>query len=456
MTDGNETILNNGLNPALPPLIIGGGLSGCEAALQLSARGIASELWEMRPSVMTEAHVSGGLAELVCSNSFKSEDPVRAQGLLKLELDQLGCRLLGLARECRLPGGAALVLDREQFSQKVSETIEADPLVTLKRERFEDLQVQLATGRLVILATGPLTSDGLWQQLTELLGDGGCYFYDATSPVISTKGINHDIVFSQSRYDKGGGDDYLNCPFEKDEYEAFREALLAAEVYPINAADKYLLFEGCLPIEELANRGEGTMRHGCLKPKGLVDPRTGRMPYAAVQLRWEDAFQSAMSLVGFQTRLRFGEQDRVFGMIPGLEKAKIMRYGRMHRNSYVEAPKVMMPTLQVKGLPNLIITGQLTGLEGYMSAISTGLLAGINAARLLSGNEAQVPPEKSCLGAMMQFMVNPGHKEYRPTAFQYGMLKWLPERIRRDRKAELIRTEAEAAWQAMQVLGAGN
>ncbi|MCB1219381.1 MAG: methylenetetrahydrofolate--tRNA-(uracil(54)-C(5))-methyltransferase (FADH(2)-oxidizing) TrmFO [Planctomycetales bacterium] len=440
------------LDASLPPLIIGGGLSGCEAALQLSARGIASELWEMRPTVMTEAHVSEGLAELVCSNSFKSEDPVRAQGLLKLELDSLGCKLLQIARECRLPGGAALVLDREQFSAKVTETIEADPLVTLRRERFEELQAQLATGRLVIMATGPLTSDGLWQQLSELLGDGGCYFYDATSPVISTKGINHDVVFSQSRYDKGGGDDYLNCPFEKDEYEAFRAALLAAEVYPINAADKYLLFEGCLPIEELANRGEGTMRHGCLKPKGLVDPRTGRMPYAAVQLRWEDAFQNAMSLVGFQTRLRFGEQDRVFAMIPGLEQVKIMRYGRMHRNSYVEAPKVMLPTLQVREHPNLIITGQLTGLEGYMSAISTGLLAGINASRLLSGNDPQVPPEKSCLGAMMQFMVNPGHKEYRPTAFQYGMLKWLPEKIRRDRKADLIRTEAEAAWTAMESL----
>ncbi len=440
------------LNPALPPLIIGGGLSGCEAALQLAARGIASEIWEQRPTFGTEAHVSEGLAELVCSNSFKSEDPVRAQGLLKLELDQLGCRLLQIARECRLPGGAALVLDREQFSAKVTDAIEASPLITLKRERFENLQAELATGRLVILATGPLTSDGLWQQLSELLGDGGCYFYDATSPVISTKGINRDIVFSQSRYDKGGGDDYLNCPFEKEEYEAFRAALLAGEVYPINAADKYLLFEGCLPIEELANRGEGTMRHGCLKPKGLVDPRTGRMPYAAVQLRWEDAFQSAMSLVGFQTRLRFGEQDRIFGMIPGLEKVKIMRYGRMHRNSYVEAPKVMLPTLQVREHPNLLITGQLTGLEGYMSAISTGLLAGINASKLLAGEVATVPPEKSCLGAMILFMVNPGHKAYRPTAFQYGMLKWLPEKIRRDRKAELIRTEAEAAWELLESL----
>ena len=433
-------------------LIIGGGLSGCEAALQLAARGIASEVWEQRPHFATEAHVSDGLAELVCSNSFKSEDPLRAQGLLKLELDQLGCRLLQLARDCRLPGGAALVLDREQFSAKVTEAIASNPLITLRRERFEDLPAQLATGRLVILATGPLTSDGLWQQLSALLGDGGCYFYDATSPVIATQGIDRSIVFSQSRYDKGGGDDYLNCPFEKDEYEAFREALLTAEVYPINAADRYLLFEGCLPIEELANRGEGTMRHGCLKPKGLVDPRTGRMPFAAVQLRWEDAFQSAMSLVGFQTRLRFGEQDRVFAMIPGLAKVKIMRYGRMHRNSYVEAPKVMLPTLQVQGHPNLLITGQLTGLEGYMSAISTGLLAGINAAKLLGGEPATLPPDKSCLGAMISFMVNPGHKEYRPTAFQFGMLKWLPEKIRRDRKAELIRSEAEAAWEEMTFL----
>lgn len=437
------------LNPALPVLIIGGGLSGCEASLQLAARGIASEIWEQRPAFGTEAHVTEGLAELVCSNSFKSEDPVRAQGLLKLELDRLGCQLLELGRACRLPGGAALVLDREQFSAKVGEAIKGNPLISLRRERFEDLPAQLATGRLVIMATGPLTSDGLWQQLSELLGDGGCYFYDATSPVMESKGIDRTIAFSQSRYDKGGGDDYLNCPFEKDEYEAFREALLTADIYPINAADRYLLFEGCLPIEELANRGEGTMRHGCLKPKGLVDPRTGRMPYAAVQLRWEDAFCSAMSIVGFQTRLRFGEQDRVFGMIPGLAKAKIMRYGRMHRNSYVEAPKVMLPTLQVRGNPNLLITGQLTGLEGYMSAISTGLLAGINAAKLISGAQPMVPPERSCLGAMIAFMVHPGHKEYRPTAFQFGMLKWLPEKIRRDKKAELIRSEAEAAWDEM-------
>ena len=432
-----------------PVTIIGGGLSGCECALQLAARDVAVELWEMRPAVMTEAHISGNLAELVCSNSLKSTDEKRAQGLLKAELRTLGCRLLGIADGCAIPGGAALVVDRKQFSKVVTEAVESNPLIAVRREEFTNLPELVESERPAVIATGPLTSGKLWEQIGELVGDGGSYFYDATSPVLSSASVNMNIAFAQSRYGKGGGDDYINCPYDRQQYAAFRSALLEAEQYPLSKGDDYLLYEGCLPIEELAQRGEDTMRFGPLKPKGITDPRTGRWPFACVQLRHEDAFRRAVSLVGFQTRLRFGEQERVFRLIPGLEQAKFMRYGRMHRNSYLEAPKVLCPTLQLKAAPRLLIAGQLTGLEGYMNAIATGLWAGRNAAALASGNQPAVPPERSCLGAMLRFMTSPLHREYRPTAFQYGMLAWLPEKIRRQQKLELIRSEAEAAWAEM-------
>jgi methylenetetrahydrofolate--tRNA-(uracil-5-)-methyltransferase len=314
------------------------------------------------------------------------------------------------------------------------------------------LPAAVASGRIVVVATGPLTSSTLWEQLSALVGDGGSYFYDATSPVIEAGSIDRSVVFAQSRYDKGGGDDYLNCPLDKAEYSAFRDALLAGDQYPLSAGDSYKLFEGCLPIEELAARGTDTMRFGPLKPKGLTDPRTGRWPHAAVQLRWEDALQSALSLVGFQTRLRFGEQERIFRLIPGLGEAKFMRYGRMHRNSYLDAPRVVEPTLQLKAAPNVIIGGQLTGLEGYMSAVATGLWAGLQASRLAAGQPLGVPPEGSCLGSMLRYMASPAHKAYAPTGFQFGMLTWLPERMKPDAKRELIRARAEAAWEGLDQL----
>jgi methylenetetrahydrofolate--tRNA-(uracil-5-)-methyltransferase len=438
-----------------PILVIGGGLSGSECALQLAARGCAVELWEQRPVVATEAHKTDGLAELVCSNSFKSTDPVRAPGLLKLELQRLGCKLLELAGQHELPGGAALVVDRELFSQTVTRTVESDPLITLVRQEFTDLPGAVASGRIVVLATGPLTSSVLWEQLSGLVGSGGSYFYDATSPVIEAGSIDRSIAFAQSRYDKGGGDDYMNCPLDKAEYVAFREALLSGDQYPLSAGDSYKLFEGCLPIEELAARGMDTMRFGPLKGKGIDDPRTGRWPHAAVQLRWEDALQSAMSLVGFQTRLRFGEQERIFRMIPGLAEAKFTRYGRMHRNSYLDAPRVVEPTLQLKAAPNVIISGQLTGLEGYMSAVATGLWAGVQAARLAQGAPLGVPPEGSCLGSMLRYMASPAHKAYAPTGFQFGMLTWLPERMKQDAKRDLIRSRAEEAWGELAAMAGG-
>jgi methylenetetrahydrofolate--tRNA-(uracil-5-)-methyltransferase len=430
--------------------VIGGGLSGCEAALQIAARGIAVELWEMRPGVGTEAHETGELAELVCSNSFKSTDVSRAQGLLKEELRQLGCHLLAIADGCAIPGGAALIVDREEFSRRVTRAIEDSELISLIRGEYTGFEADSAAGETIILATGPLTSGALWEQLCAIVGSEGAYFYDATSPIITASSVDTTVAFSQSRYDKGGGDDYINCPFGKEEYLEFREALLTAEQYPLSPGDDYRLFEGCLPIEELAQRGEDTMRFGPLKPKGLTDPRTGRMPYAVVQLRWEDALRNSMSLVGFQTRLRFGEQDRVFRMIPGLQRARFTRHGRMHRNSYLDSPRVLAPTMQLRARPNVMIAGQLTGLEGYVNAMATGLWAGLAVARLAAGGELRLPPRESCLGSMLEFAVNPGHKRYLPTAFQFGMLNWLPERIRRQAKAELIQRSAREAWSRLQ------
>lgn len=434
--------------------IIGGGLAGSEAALQLAARDIRVELWEQRlaqapeGAPWTPAHTGDQLAELVCSNSLKGTDPSRAQGLLKEELRQLDCRLLPIADSCALPGGAALVVDRERFAQSVTAAVKAQANITLIPRSFSGLAERLGRPDAgpIILATGPLTSGALWSELSALVGSGGSYFFDATSPVLDAASIDRDVVFAQSRYDKGGGDDYLNCPVDKDEYLAFREALTGADVYPLHGGDDYRLFEGCLPIEELAARGEHTMRFGPLKPKGLTDPRTGRWPYAAVQLRWENTLHSAVSLVGFQTRLRFGEQERVFRLIPGLGQARFLRYGRMHRNSYLDAPRVLAPTLQLLQHPRLFIAGQLTGLEGYMSAIATGLWAAVNAARELRGEAPQVPLEGSCLGAMLRYMTNAEHKDYAPTAFQFGMHTWLPEQLRKGAKLELIRRRAEAAW----------
>ncbi len=432
--------------------VIGGGLSGCEAALQLARRGVRVELWEQRPARMTAAHTGAGLAELVCSNSLKSTDPKRAQGLLKDELARLGCQLLRIAAQHALPGGAALVVDRERFSAAVTDAVEREPLITLRREPCLDCQALLQEAACVVVATGPLTSAELWEQLSTLAGSGGSYFFDATSPIVAADSLDLSVVFAQSRYDKGGGDDYLNCPLDREAYIRFREALLAAEQYPLSAADDYRLYEGCLPVEELARRGENTLRFGPLKPKGLTDPRTGRWPYAAVQLRWEDSLQQAVSLVGFQTRLRFGEQERVFRLIPGLEQVKFLRYGRMHRNSYLDAPRVLEPTLQLKAEPRIIISGQLTGLEGYMAAITTGLWAGINAARLAVSQAPAVPPLHSCLGMMLAYMTNPAHIDYAPTAFQFGMFTWLPGEMRKSDRAKHIRERLAAAWLELDAL----
>lgn len=435
--------------------IIGGGLAGSEAALQLARRGIACELWEQRlaeppAGATTPAHTTVHLAELVCSNSFKSTDPLRAQGLLKEELSALGSCLLAIAQEYSVPGGAALCVDRGCFSEAVTSAVETEPLIHLRREKCRDLGALLSDpGRVVVVATGPLSAGSFWEQLAVLTGAGSSYFYDATAPIITAESVDREIVFAQSRYDKGGGADYLNCPFDAEEYAIFHDALVKAEQAPLSAGDDYRLFEGCLPVEDLARRGLDTMRYGPLKPIGLSDPRTAEMPHAVVQLRWEDALQSSLSLVGFQTRLRQAEQERVFRLIPGLGGARFTRYGRMHRNSYLDGPRVLSPTLQLKADPRVLIAGQLTGLEGYVSALATGLWAGVNAAQLATERESLILPETSCLGAMLRFMCSSEHRDYTPAAFQFGMCTWLPVRINKRRKRELIRKEVETAWTAM-------
>ncbi len=438
--------------------IIGGGLAGSEAALQLARRGVACELWEQRlagppAGATTPAHTTSHLAELVCSNSFKSTDPLRAQGLLKEELAVLGSHLLAIAQEHSVPGGAALCVDRGRFGEAVTGAVEAEPLIHLRREECRDLNALLSDpGRIVIIATGPLSAGAFWEQLAALTGTGSSYFYDATAPIITADSVDMGVVFAQSRYDKGGGADYLNCPFDAEEYTVFRDALVGAEQAPLSASDDYKLFEGCVPIEDLARRGLDTMRFGSLKPIGLSDPRTGEMPHAVVQLRWEDALQSSLSLVGFQTRLRQGEQQRLFRLIPGLGGARFTRYGRMHRNSYLDSPRVLSPTLQLKADPQVLIAGQLTGLEGYVSALATGLWAGVNAAQLVAGHEPLVAPETSCLGAMLRFMCNPEHEVYTPAAFQFGMCTWLPARINKRRKRELILEKARCSWKEILLL----
>ena len=431
-------------------------MAGCEAALQLARRGVAVTLWEQRLAPphrdsygnaipWSPAHETSLLGELVCSNSLKSNDPERAPGLLKEELRRCGSALLAIADSCALPGGAALVVDRALFAERVTEAVRAEPLITLRAGEFSGIDKEALT----LIASGPLTSGALWEELSAIAGGASSYFFDATSPIVEAGGIDRAVAFAQSRYDKGEGDDYLNCPLNREQYLAFREALSAAERYPLHPGEEYRLFEGCLPVEELAARGEDTLRFGPLKPKGLTDPATGRWPYAAVQLRYEDTLRSALSLVGFQTRLRQGEQERVFRMIPGLAEARFLRYGRMHRNSYLDAPHVLMPTLQLQGAPRVLVAGQLTGLEGYLAAIATGCYAGLSAAWLARGEEPRLPPEGSCLRAMLDFMSNPAHKAYAPTAFQFGMLSWLPERLRRAEKRELIARRTGEAWAGM-------
>ncbi len=425
--------------------VVGGGLAGSEAAWALAERGIDVTLVEMRPVVRTPAHASDRLAELVCSNTFKSVDVTNAHGLLKAELRALGSMLLECADAASVPGGTALAVDRDVFSRKVHDRISAHPRITLVRE---EAAVLPSPG---IVATGPLTSDRLADAIAQRLGAGALAFYDAIAPIVSSESLDHSALYRLSRYGKGAGDDYLNAPMSADEYEAFIDALTAADQFHGHEFDAVPYFEGCLPVEEMARRGRETLRFGPMKPVGLPDPRTGREPYAVVQLRREDRAGQMWNLVGFQTRLRVPEQRRVFGTIPGLAGAEYFRFGSIHRNAYLNSPATLGPALTARDDDRLFFAGQLTGVEGYTESLGTGLLAGINLARRLDGKSALVPPPTTMLGGLYRYLsdANPAH--FQPMNANFGLLDPLQGKVKKERKRELLAARALAdleQWKA--------
>ena len=396
----------------------------------------------MRPVVPTPAHRTDRLAELVCSNTFKSVDLTNAHGLLKAELRALGSLLLPCADEARVPGGTALAVDREIFSRAVHDRVTAHPNITLVREEAAELP---SPG---VVATGPLTSDRLAQAIAARLGASSLAFYDAIAPVLADDSIDHDQLYALSRYGKGGGDDYLNVPLDRTGYEGFLDALLAADQHHGHDFDQVPYFEGCLPVEEMARRGRETLRFGPMKPVGLPDPRTGREPYAVLQLRREDRAGQMWNMVGFQTRLRIPEQQRVFRMLPGLGEVEFLRYGSIHRNAYLNSPATLGPALTARDDDQLFFAGQLTGVEGYTESLGSGLLAGINLARRLRGLAATVPPPTTMLGALYRYLRDADPKHFQPMNANFGLLEPLTGtgRIAKDRKKELLVERAQGAF----------
>ena len=406
--------------------VVGGGLAGCEAALQLLSRGFGVKMFEMRPAKTTGAHGTDGLAELVCSNSLKSEAEETASGTLKAELDALGCNLLALARECRVPSGSALAVDRELFSAVVERELAAYPRFELVREEVTDIPSAPA-----IVATGPLTSDALAKRLGELTGEENLHFYDAIAPIVELSSVDMEHAYFGGRY--GRGDDYLNLPMEREEYRAFREALVSAETVVLHDFEKKELFEGCMPIEEIARRGEDAMRFGPLRPVGLRDPRTGKGAYAVVQLRRENAAGDCWNMVGFQTNLTYGEQRRVFGMIPALREAEFLRFGVMHRNTYLNSAGKLNACFRFAGDDVLYAAGQLTGVEGYVESIMSGLVAGVSLARELDGKDPAVPPETTVIGALARYVASAG-TGFQPMNANFGLLPGASGTGKKERK----------------------
>ncbi|HSB43703.1 MAG TPA: methylenetetrahydrofolate--tRNA-(uracil(54)-C(5))-methyltransferase (FADH(2)-oxidizing) TrmFO [Nitrospira sp.] len=426
-------------------VIIGGGLAGSEAAWQAANRGARVTLYEMRPKEMTQAHNTGGLAELVCSNSLGSVDVLNAPGILKEEMRRLNSLIIKVADEVRVPAGSALAVDRDQFSFKVTQALESHSNIRIRREEV----TEIPTDCLCIIATGPLTSDKLSQAIAQLTHSNHLYFYDAISPIVDAESINMDIAFRASRYDKGG-DDYLNCPMDEATYNKFYDALLAAEKVQPKDFEKTPYFEACLPIEVMAERGRQTMQFGPLKPVGLEDPRTGVRPYAVVQLRTENAYRSCYNMVGFQTKLTYGEQKRVFRMIPGLEQAEFLRYGSLHRNTFINSPRLLRDTLQFKARGTLFFAGQLVGVEGYTDSAAMGGLAGINAARGLAGLPLVAPPPTTAHGCLLSYITTADPRHFQPMNTNFGLFPPLASPVRdKERKRQLISQRAledHAAW----------
>jgi methylenetetrahydrofolate--tRNA-(uracil-5-)-methyltransferase len=409
--------------------VIGGGLAGSEAAWQLAERGHTVALYEMRPVRATPAHQTDRLAELVCSNTFKSTERTNAHGLLKAEMRCLSSMILEAADEARVPGGTALAVDRDRFSAAVTSRIAGHPGITVHRAEVTDLP---SAG---IVATGPLTSDSLATSIATRLGQGALSFYDAIAPIVDAESIDASIVFRASRYDKETSDAteegaYLNCPFTREEYDAFLDALISADQHHGHSFDEAPYFEGCLPVEEMVSRGRDVLRFGPMKPVGLSDPRTGKRPYAVAQLRMETRTGQMWNLVGFQTRLRIPEQQRVFRLIPGLANAEFLRYGSIHRNSYVNAPATLSPYLSSRSDPRLLFAGQITGVEGYTESAATGLLAGRNLARMLDGRDPVVPPPTTMLGALYRYLREADPRHFQPMNANFGLLDPLPDEIR--------------------------
>ena len=408
--------------------VVGGGLAGCEAAWVLAELGVKVTLYEMRPKVKTPAHQTDSLAELVCTNSFKSIDTSNAHGLLKAELRLLGSLLLVTADEVRVPAGSALAVDRVLFARLVTERVKSHRNIEVVCEEVTSLP---SPG---IVATGPLTSDRLAAVVQERLGVTHLAFFDAIAPIVAADSLNHDVLYRMSRYGKGGGDDYLNAPFDRERYYGFVEALGAAEQYEGHDFDKVPYFEGCLPVEEMARRGPDTLRFGPMKPVGLPDPHTGREPYAVVQLRSEDRAGQMWNLVGFQTRLKTGAQGKVFRMIPGLERAEMLRWGSIHRNTYLNSPAVLSAHLSALDDPRLMFAGQLVGVEGYTESLGTGILCGINLGRILGGDDPVLPPEETMLGSLLRYVHGADQKSFQPMNANFGLLPPLPHRVRDKKK----------------------
>ena len=422
--------------------VIGGGLAGSEAAWQAARRGVRVRLFEMRPVKNTGAHQTGNFAELVCSNSLKSDEANTAPRLLKDELRAGGSLLVETAKETAVPAGGALAVDRERFSALVTEKLLSHPNIELHREEVTSID----PNEITVVAAGPLASQSLTEAIGRLTGDAGLYFFDAISPIVDGETINFDIAFMAARYGKGG-DDYANCPMNEEEYGRFYEALISAEsVRPHEGMeDEAKYFEGCLPIEELARRGRDTLRYGPMKPVGLTDPRTGRQPFAVVQLRKENILADAYNLVGFQCHIKYGDQKRVLQTIPGLETSEFIRFGQMHRNTYICSPRLLNETLQMKEHPLVLFAGQISGIEGYTEAMATGMIAGMNAARLALGLEASAPPRRSATGSLVFYLANAEAKNFQPANTTFALLPPFEpeERKRVKRKADRHRIQVE-------------
>lgn len=436
-------VFNGGLFMAdMAVNVIGAGLAGSEAAWQLAKRGIQVRLYEMRPVKQTPAHHTDQFAELVCSNSLRANTLTNAVGVLKEEMRILDSIIIRSADDCAVPAGGALAVDRHEFSARVTDQLKNHPNVTVIHEEVTDIPEGLT-----VIASGPLTSEGLSPKLMELIGEDYLYFYDAAAPIIEKNSIDMDKVYLKSRYDKGEAA-YLNCPMTEEEFDRFYEALIAAETAPTKEFEKEVFFEGCMPIEVMAKRGKKTMLFGPMKPVGLEDPRTGKRPFAVVQLRQDDAAGTLYNIVGFQTHLKWGPQKEVLQLIPGLEHAEIVRYGVMHRNTFINSPKTLKATYQLKGREDVFFAGQMTGVEGYVESAASGLVAGINAARLINGEKPLEFPAETAIGSMAKYITTPNLKHFQPMNANFGLFPALPMRIKS--KQERYEQQAKRALDTIQ------